>query len=149
MKETSIGRRVITPSRRGFTLVEMMIVIMLIGILATISAPPMFRYIQSNRLQTSTDRLVADLQYARAMAIANGQIMVFTGALDGYTLRNGATGDVLRQERFDHDLALDVNQQIAFYPWGMADTQIYNISNGAGTKAVSILPTGLVEVSNP
>ena len=51
----------------------MMVVISLIGLMAAISAPPLFRYIQSNRLQTSTDRLVADLQYARSVAISSGQ----------------------------------------------------------------------------
>ena len=37
------------PVRAGFTLVEMMIIIMVIGVMASLAAPGMFRFIQSNR----------------------------------------------------------------------------------------------------
>ena len=85
------GRR---PQRRGFSLVEMMVVIGIVGIIATISAPPIFRYVQSNRLQTNTDRLAADLQYARSLSIASSQILRFTATPLGYELTNPNTGEV-------------------------------------------------------
>ncbi len=63
----------IIPIRGGFTLVEIMMVIMLVGILAGMTAPPMFKYLEANRMRTRTDGMVADLQYARAIAISTGQ----------------------------------------------------------------------------
>jgi len=132
--------------RRGFTLVEMMVVIGVVGIIATISAPPIFRYVQSNRLQTNADRMAADLQYARTLSIANSQILRFTSTPVGYQLLNPNTGVVLRETDLSHDLSLAVNQSADFYPWGMADATIFNIANGAGNIQINLLPTGIVEV---
>ena len=137
------GRR---PQRRGFSMVEMMVVIGIVGIIATISAPPFFRYVQSNRLQTNTDRLAADLQYARSLSIASSQILRFTATPLGYQLSNPNTGVVIRTTDFGHDLELGANQTSDFYPWGMADATIFNITNGSGTNQINLLPTGLVEV---
>ena len=69
------ARTLRTRSRWGFTLTEMMVVIMVMGLMATLTAPPLFRYIQSHRLQTGTDRMMADLQYARSLSVARGDIL--------------------------------------------------------------------------
>jgi prepilin-type N-terminal cleavage/methylation domain-containing protein len=135
-----------SPQRRGFTMVEIMVVIGIVGIIASISAPPIFRYVQSNRLQTNTDRLAADLQYARSLSIASSQILRFTATPLGYELSNPNTGVVIRATDFAHDMELGANQTTDFYPWGMADAAIFNITNGSGTKRINLLPTGLVEV---
>ena len=132
--------------RQGFTLVEMMIVISLIGLMAAISAPPLFRYIQSNRLQTNTDRLVADMQYARSMAISSGRILRFTTTPAGYTLTDPVSGEVMRTKNFEHGLALDAAVTVDFFPWGMADNAVLNVTNAAGTARIDVLPTGIVEV---
>jgi prepilin-type N-terminal cleavage/methylation domain-containing protein len=134
------------PQRRGFTMVEMMVIIGIVGVIASISAPPVYRYVQSNRLQTNTDRLAADLQYARSLSIASSQILRFTATPLGYELSNPNTGDVIRTTDFGHDMELGANQTSDFYPWGMADAAIFNITNGSGTNRINLLPTGLVEV---
>ena len=132
--------------RRGFSLVEMMIIISIVGILATVSAPPVFRYVQSNRLQTNADRMAADLQYARAVSIANSEILRFTATPAGYQLLNPITGIVLRETELGHDLSLMMNQSADFYPWGMADATIFNLGSGSANIQINLLPTGIVEV---
>ena len=133
-------------NRRGFSLTEMMIVILVIGIMATVSMPPMFRYIQSNRLRTDTDRMAADLQYARSLSVARGDILRFQSTPAGYTLTNPNTGVVIRQHNFDHGMALGGNAVIDFFPWGMADAAVLTISNSTGTNQINVMPTGMVEV---
>jgi len=135
-----------TSNRHGFSLIEVMVVLSVVGILATVSAPPIFRYVQGNRLRTNADRMAADLQYARSLSIANGQILRFASTPLGYQLTNPNTGVVIRQIAFSHDMALAVNQVADFYPWGMADTRIFNITNNTGTVQINLLPTGIVEV---
>jgi len=132
--------------RRGFTLVEMMVIIVIVGILASISAPSIFRSVQGNRLRTNADRLAADLQYARSLSIATSQILRFTATPLGYQLTNPNTGTVIRETDLEHDLSLAANQTADFYPWGMADATIFNIANGAGNVQINLLPTGIVEV---
>jgi prepilin-type N-terminal cleavage/methylation domain-containing protein len=134
------------PSRHGFSLTEMMIVVMVIGLMATLSAPPLFRYMQSHRLQSDTDRMMADLQYARSVAISHGDILRFQATPDGYRLFNPNTNVVLRNHEFDHGLALNADVVVDFFPWGMSDAAVFKISNKAGVNEISILPTGLVEV---
>ena len=142
--ESTVGRR---PDRAGFSLVEMMIIIVIIGILATVAGPPMYRYLQSNRLQTGTDRMVADLQYARSLSIANGDILRFAATAGGYSLTDPVSGTVYRQRNFEHGMQLGMAQTADFFPWGMADATVFNLSNTTGGRQVNLLPTGIVEVN--
>ncbi len=146
MMMTRLQTRKNLPGRDGFTLVEMMMVILLIGILATVATPPMFRYLQSSRLRTNTDQLAADLQYARSLSIANGMILQFDSTPAGYVLRNPADGAVIRTKNFDHGMQLAATQTTFFFPWGMADATVFNLSGHGQGRQVQVLPTGIVEV---
>jgi prepilin-type N-terminal cleavage/methylation domain-containing protein len=139
-------RRQFLPERRGFTLVEMMVIIVVVGIMAAIATPPMFRFVQSNRLQTGVDRMAADLQYARSLAVANSEILRFSATPAGYQVINPVTGVVIRDHNFEKGMSLGANQTADFYPWGMADARIFNLSNGSGARQLNLLPTGIVEV---
>lgn len=132
--------------RSGFTMTEMMVVIGIVGILATVTAPPVFRYVQSNRLRTNADRMAADLQYARSLSIANSEILRFAATPAGYQLTNPNTGVVIREANFAHGLSLPDDRTADFYPWGMADQTVFNMSNSAGNVQINLLPTGIVEV---
>ena len=135
-----------TARRQGFTLTEMMVVIIIIGLMATASAPPLFRYIQSNRLQTDTDRMVADMQYARSVSISTGRILRLQATAAGYTLRDPNSGTVLRTHNFAKGLSLGADVTVDFFPWGMANGANFNLTNAAGAARIDLLPTGIVEV---
>jgi len=132
--------------RRGFSMVEMMVVIAVVGVIAAVSAPPIFQYVQSNRFQTTTDRMAADLQYARTLSVSSSVILRFTSTEAGYQLTNPNTGDVIREKQFSHGMSLTINQSADFYPWGMADATVFNLSHGEDTKQLTLMPTGIVEV---
>ena len=133
-------------SRQGFNLIELMVIVAIVGVIAGIAAPSIFRYVNSNRLQTHADRLAADLQYARSLSISTSVILRFSSTPGGYQLTNPISGDVIREKNFDHGLGLDQDQTADFYPWGMADPTVFNISNSTGALAVNLMPTGIVEV---
>jgi type II secretion system protein H len=132
--------------RHGFSLVEIMVIIGIVGLMATLVAPPIFRSVQSNRLQTSADRMAADLQYARSLSIANSQILRFSSTAAGYQLTNPNTAVVIREANFDDGMTLTINQTTDFFPWGMANAQVFNLSNNTGNRQINLLPTGIVEV---
>jgi len=133
-------------SRQGFNLIELMVVVAIVGVIAGISSPSIFRYVNSNRLQTQADRLAADLQYTRTLSISTATILRFTSTPTGYQVTNPVNGDIIRDTNFDNGLGLGIAQTSDFFPWGMADPNVFNITNATGTITVNLMPTGIVEV---
>jgi Tfp pilus assembly protein FimT len=97
-------------------------------------------------LQTHADRLAADLQYARTLSISTSVILRFSSTPAGYQVTNAVTGDIIRETNFQNGLGLANNQTSDFFPWGMADPAVFNISNSTGAMVVNLMPTGIVEV---
>lgn len=58
-----------TPSVRGFTLIELMITIAIIGLLMMVGIPNMSRMLQNGQLRTAAESTTAGLQFARNEAI--------------------------------------------------------------------------------
>jgi type IV fimbrial biogenesis protein FimT len=56
--------------RRGFTLIELMIVIAVVAVLVTLAAPSFYDFIAVQRLKGITAQIMTDLQFARTEAAA-------------------------------------------------------------------------------
>lgn len=57
----------------GFTIIEVMLVMVILGVLMAVAAPSIRSMIATNRIATESGDLVQDLQYARSEASAKGQ----------------------------------------------------------------------------
>ena len=80
---------------KGFTLVELMIVIALIGIMASITSFSWQRYVNNTNLRTAARELASDIANAKQRAVAEGvnyRITITTGTPGNYTIeqRNDA-----------------------------------------------------------
>lgn len=73
--------------QRAFTLIELMVVIVVVGVILVLAAPSMSDFIGMQRLRAINDQLVTDLQYMRTEAVSRNQ---FTG----FIVRNNV-GDSL------------------------------------------------------
>ncbi|MCE9590042.1 MAG: prepilin-type N-terminal cleavage/methylation domain-containing protein [Planctomycetes bacterium] len=83
------------PRRPGFTLVEMMIVVTIVGIVAVLAAP-MMGSPDTNKLRSAAQLLVADLEYAQAESITHSsatRVLVVNNTTT-YTLATAATSSV-------------------------------------------------------
>ena len=73
-------------NERGFTLVELMVTIAIVGILAAIAMPNFQSMIQANRIQSAAAEFQAGLALARAEAIKRGgdaKVTIVANALSG------------------------------------------------------------------
>jgi type IV fimbrial biogenesis protein FimT len=57
---------------RGFTIVELIIVLVIAGVLAALAAPSMSEFVKNNARATRVNTMVTALNYARGQAIARG-----------------------------------------------------------------------------
>jgi len=69
----------------GFTLLEMLVTMGIVGILMTFALPGMNTFIKNNRLTTQINSLVSHLQYARSLAIKKHRQIIVCASSDGTT----------------------------------------------------------------
>ncbi|MEJ8826857.1 GspH/FimT family pseudopilin [Variovorax humicola] len=74
----------------GVTALELMVVLAVVAILATIAAPSFVDLTQRNRVATEVNAFVGDLQFARAEAIRRGEAVTVCATVTGTNC--GATG---------------------------------------------------------
>lgn len=76
------------PKQRGFTLIEALVVVTIIGILAAFGFPAMTRFLTTQAVRSASYDLFADLIYARSEAIARGTNVKMIG-LSGTDYKQG------------------------------------------------------------
>jgi prepilin-type N-terminal cleavage/methylation domain-containing protein len=133
--------------RQGFTLVELLVLIGIIGVVMALGIPSFNNFVRNNRLASATDRLAADIQLARSMSISTGQIHRMVATPEGYSVINLASGTTIREREFEGTVTLAAGATVNFFPWGMADAASFDVESCAGTRNINLLPTGIVEVN--
>ena len=61
---------------RGFTLLEVLVVLAIVAILTTLAAPSFVALIQSNSVSSNVNAFIADVRYARSEAVRRGGAVV-------------------------------------------------------------------------
>ncbi|WP_376690022.1 GspH/FimT family pseudopilin [Wenzhouxiangella sp. EGI_FJ10409] len=68
---------------RGFTLVEMALVVAVLAVILTVAVPALGRFVEQQRLTASANHLVAHLQFARGQAISHNTLVAACPSSDG------------------------------------------------------------------
>ena len=89
--------------QRGFTLVEALVVIFIVGVLAAIAFPAMTTFLTTQAVRSSAYDLFADLIYARSEAISRGTSVTVMGSggtdwKQGWVVRENGGGTTLRSQ---------------------------------------------------
>ena len=89
-----MDRKVVWEDERGFTLVELLLVISSMMILAMIATSTWFGAIESRRVDSATNQVVADLRLAHTQATNRLTDTNFIAAPNSSTYQIGPTGDL-------------------------------------------------------
>lgn len=73
----------------GFTLLELLITVAILGIVTAIAVPSMGTYIKNDRLTTQINTLVSHLAYARSEAVKRSQSVVLCASTSASTCTGG------------------------------------------------------------
>lgn len=72
-------------SAAGFTLIELMITLVVLGVIMAIAVPNFTGMVNSTRLATQANEVVTGIQIARSEAIRLNRLVTFCGSSDGAT----------------------------------------------------------------
>src|SRR5215469_632208 len=94
----------------GFTLIELILVLSLLVIVTSLTAPAMSRFIRGRALDTEARRLVAAMHAAQSRAVSEGMPVMFwldqTSGSYGFALESSAQGSDAKAEALNMDLTL-------------------------------------------
>ncbi len=150
-----------TQKKTGFTLIEMMIVIAVIAILASIAAPNLQSYMAQRRLNGAARQVMTDLMAARSNAVSlNQKVKVFFGSNHTYQVWNDVDGngtvandegdDIERDIHPDyHDVTFSASADPVFQPRGtVSPSSTITLTNSSGLKYVKVALTGRVKIDD-
>jgi prepilin-type N-terminal cleavage/methylation domain-containing protein len=143
-------------SLRGFSVLELIVVVTILGIMVTMAAPAMSRIVRHNRVNRATTVITSDLQNAFAVAARQRRPVRIQAdaATRSYQFVDRSTGAVLRIRTFYGDLSEYKLDQLVFtpatidvFPSGVSSALLtINLANGDYSKQIKATTAGFVRV---
>lgn len=85
-------------AHRGFTIIELMIGLAIVGLLVMIAMPEFTKLMANIQIRTASEGLLNGLQTARGEAVKrNGNVQLILGSRSGYSVQIVSTGEVIRR----------------------------------------------------
>jgi type IV fimbrial biogenesis protein FimT len=149
---------------KGFTLVEMMIVIAVMAILASMAAPNFQTFMTQRRLNGAARQVMTDLMAARMKAVSlNQRVKVSFESNHEYEIWNDADGNDAVADNEGDDIERDLHPDYhdvtftvpitptnpVFQPRGtVSPYRTITLTNASGSKYVKVASTGRVKIDD-
>jgi len=133
-----------TMKKQGFTLIEVMIVVSIIGLLMTLTIPPFSRFLDSNRLRGASNDLIGDIHFTRSLATVKRRTYRIEFQQNRYLIIEDSTDDVVKTRMMPRGFVIVASTDPRFFAWGLAETSNFKISKGAKVKDLVLTSNGNV-----
>ncbi len=137
--------------RRGFTLIELMIVVVIVGLLLSVSIPSVGRQVSTDRANRSASVVLGMLDEAGQLAMRRKTPVTITFASGSLNISDLGSGAVIKSRNFGgtNDLKGDVtlapNGGITIFPNGRGSAALtVTVTGGSATARVTRTATGIL-----
>lgn len=129
--------RLLARRRSGFTLTELLMVIVILGILATLATPKVYQTVARSKVNQAAGVVAADLEQAVALAGRRRQPVVLALESTGtYTLRDRVGSDPTGTLRLRRVLTLTGDQGVSTLTFSRSPVQVF--PNGTTDGALTV-----------
>jgi type IV fimbrial biogenesis protein FimT len=146
---------------KGFTLLEMMVIIAIIGIVSAIAIPNMFSFATNMRLRSASRDLFSNFQQTRIKAIRQNSRWAVRFTTSGYRVENcgldnnctAATDNTIvktvnmSQEYPGVSITSTTNVLVEFNSEGTSTTGTTTLANSGGSSSVIVDLTGRIRMT--
>jgi prepilin-type N-terminal cleavage/methylation domain-containing protein len=129
---------------RGFTLLELMMVVALMGAILALAIPSVSGLVRSNRVSGAANTLAADFHYGRMLANQRKQTFVILFANDGYRMFRPSTTDTILRRNLPTGMTCTATDTATFFAWGLTDPVVVTISESGRTSVLRLAANGSV-----
>ncbi len=131
--------------RHGFTLLELIIIVGILGVIMLVAVPPMSRFIISNRLAGSTNTVAGDLRYARSLASAQRRSYEFRSTATGYSIVSVTPASTVLTRSLEPGVRFSAASDTArFYSFGLTQSKVFTLQKDGHSRVVRMNATGQV-----
>jgi len=141
-------------TRHGFSMMEMLVVIVILGVLSAMVGPAMSRVVRHNRVNRSATLIAADLQNAFAVAARQREPVRIQADANtrSYVFVDRKTGAILRIRTFYGDTSEYRLTRLTFtpstidvFPSGVSSAAlVVDLANGDYTRQVTASTAGFI-----
>ncbi|MFB3904328.1 MAG: Tfp pilus assembly protein FimT/FimU [Acidobacteriota bacterium] len=133
----------------GFSLIELLLVVVILAIVATFAAPALRGTMTAYRLRISADIIIGELDAARVLAISRGAVyrVNFTSGTVAVVDPQDASHPPRRPKNLEEGVQITLSSSIDFMPRGTCSGGQIQLQNESGMASILVSGTGKMTVS--
>jgi prepilin-type N-terminal cleavage/methylation domain-containing protein len=128
--------------RAGFSLIEIAIVVLIIGLVLGIAVPSFRGFTERARVDGTLEELVMDIQYARSLAVSKNRSYQIQFAGNSYQIIDMVSGAVLRDKAMPDRVGLAASGNPQFRSFGRTDPVNITVTGTHSFRTISVMSTG-------